>query len=282
MSTGNISLVGLLIAEAHAIPLVLIVVVVLVAIVLATHHVLLIAVAHIFHPHIIGFFAAMTVLLFLLLALFGVHHGGMQAIMNTVQPPNANLLVAMNKQKEVKVGDAGDAISAAIAKDKSEHDSKSPPTWINDPPHREGDSYFVVVRLDADTNPAERDEWLDQRMLVAAKDYIDERLYPGDDVSKVVKINANYLYDNCLREVYPSSGLSAAGQEVFARLEFDRKFREEVEHRYRQTMEEDHVRWLAGGALAGLAVLGGLYGYLRTTAPKVAPPPDHRLQTTDH
>jgi hypothetical protein len=158
--------------------------------------------------------------------------------------------------------------TAAVAENSSKRDPNSPPGWINQPAHREGDAYVVVVKLDADTNPAERDEWLDQRMLVAAKDYIDERLYPGEDVSKVVKLNAKYLYDHCLRELYPASGMSDAGKEVFARLEFDRNFREEVDRRYRQIVEQDHLRWLGGISLVGLAALTGLYSYLRVTISK--------------
>ncbi len=181
-----------------------------------------------------------------------------QALINNFQPPkqnNANAVVILAQPKiqapavvamaEVKPAAAETKAEPAEAKPvtrhaadtASNHDSKSPPAWIDQPPHREGDSYFVVVKLDADTSLTERDEWLDQRMLVAARDYIDERLFPGEDVSKIVKISAKNLYDNCLREIYPASGLTEAGKEVYARLEFDRRFREEVEGLYRGTLE---------------------------------------------
>jgi hypothetical protein len=147
-------------------------------------------------------------------------------------------------------------------------DAKGPPEWTNQPPHRQGDSYVVVLRLDPETSGTERDEWLDQRMIVAAKDYIDERLYQGQDVSKIAKFDTQYLYSNCVKEIYPSSGLSDVGKEAFVRMEFDRKFRAEVDRRYRASLEVDRLRSFSGIAVAGLTVLSGLYLYLRTTVKK--------------
>lgn len=146
-------------------------------------------------------------------------------------------------------------------------DPKTPPEWTkNLIPHREGDSYVVVLRLDPETSGAERDEWLDQRMLVAAKDYIEERLYPGQDVSKISQIDPRYLYDNCLKEIYPLSGMADVGKEAFVRIEFDRRFRAEVDRRYRENLEIERLRSFSGIAVTGLTVLGGFYLYLRATA----------------
>ncbi len=239
------------------------------------------------HPHAIGALAGLGAIVFLvLLAISAANHGGMQAVIHIFQPPHqnnaqraaaeeANLRAQIKKQlakestglqsaRQTPPVEKPAAAELAYAK-HSDSTSSGPPAWINQPPHREGDSYFVVIKLDADTSPAERDEWLDQRMLVAARDYIDERLFPGEDVSKIVKISAKNLYDNCLREIYPASGLTEAGKEVYARLEFDRRFREEIEGLYRETLEDDRVRRLAGIALAGMVVLGGLYTYLKMT-----------------
>ena len=232
------------------------------------------------HPHAIGAVAGLGGIIFLIvMAISAANHGGMQALINNFQPPKQKVLIqappAVVAMAEAKPAVAETKAEPAEAKPvthhtadavASDHDSKSTPAWINQPPHREGDSYFVVVKLDADTSLTERDEWLDQRMLVAARDYIDDRLFPGEDVSKIVKVSAKNLYDNCLREIYPASGLTEAGKEVYARLEFDRRFREEVESLYRGTLEDDRVRRLAGIALTGMVVLGGLYTYLRMTS----------------
>jgi hypothetical protein len=246
------------------------------------------AILFLVHPHAIGAVAGLgAIVFFVLLAISAANHGGMQAVINNFQPQkqmNANAQRAAAEERNLRVKfqpgfpfsesqtlastekprSTDKAIDKATDKTTGSA-SNGPPAWINQPPHREGDSYFVVVKLDADISLGERDEWLDQRMLVAARDYIDERLFPGEDVSKIVKVSAKNLYDNCLREIYPASGLTEAGKEVYARLEFDRRFREEIEGQYRETLEDERIRRLAGIALGGMVVLGGLYTYLKMT-----------------
>src|SRR5262249_5577211 len=129
-------------------------------------------------------------------------------------------------------------------------------------------AWIYVVHLSAQTDPALRDELLDEEMVVCAQQCIDEHLYPDENVSKIVKINPNFLYDNCLREIYPTSGLSEAGKDVYARLEFGKTFREEIDRDYRQIMAQSHINILSGIVVAGLVSLGGLYSYLRSTTPK--------------
>jgi hypothetical protein len=244
-----------------------------------------------FHPHALGMFTALTVLLFMFFAFLWMHVR-VPVPMIGVPNPNANFRfgvqgipiahrVAVAGKAELPARAEKPSAAATRETESVQSNESTPathaevrttnsPKWISQPPHREGDSYVVVVRLDADTSPAERDEWLDQRMLVAANDYIDKYLYPGQDVSKIVKFNPKYLYDNCLKEVYPSSGLSDSGREVFARLEFDKRFREDVDRRYQEIIGLDRLRSFGSVALVGLAALSGLYVYLRASTAKPA------------
>lgn len=190
-------------------------------------------------------------------------------------PSVQKLLATAKANADVKPAETSEEVAANPTPKKSNEtnhaasDAKGPPEWTkNLVPHREGASYVVVLRLDPETSGTERDEWLDQRMIVAAKDYIDERLYPGQDVSKIAKFDARYLYDNCLKEIYPLSGMADVGKEAFVRMEFDRKFNTEVDRRYRESLGVERLRSFSGIAVAGLTVLSGLYLYLRTTAKK--------------
>jgi hypothetical protein len=252
------------------------------------------------HPHALGSFAALALLLCLLLMALGVHVRVPQPMAGA---PNANLQINLPNQipaipappeiarpleiraERVEIAQAenppaasapttgkpqpAESAAATHSDSASTSGQSSPPKWIHESlPHREGDSWIYIVHLDETTSPADRYEWLDQSMLADASDYIDKHLYPDQDVSKTANFNAKYLYDNCLRELYPASGLADAGKEVFARLEFDRKFREEVDRRFRQSIQEEHFRWFSGCVLAGLGLIGSVYTYLRLVPPR--------------
>ena len=196
-------------------------------------------------------------------------------ILRPAEIPAQRVEIAQEEKPSVALAAANekpqpaDSAAAKHSDTASTSGQSGPPKWIHDSlPHREGDSWIYIVHLDDTTSPADRYEWLDQSMLADASDYIDRHLYPDQDVSKTVNLNAKYLYDNCLRELYPASGLADAGKEVFARLEFDRKFREEVDHRVHQNIQEEHFRWFSGWVLAGLGLMGGVYTYLKLVPPR--------------
>jgi hypothetical protein len=259
------------------------------------------------HPHALGSFAALALLLCLLLMALGVRirvpqpmagvpNANLQVnLPNQIpaihrlpeipRPPEVPPLRVISAQRvEIAQAENPTAAAAAPSTEKpqpsdsaaakhsdtaSASNQSDPPKWIHDSlPHRESDSWIYIVHLDDTTSPADRYEWLDQSMLADANDYIDRHLYPDQDLSKIVNLNAKYLYDNCLRELYPASGLADAGKEVFARLEFDRKFREEVDRRVHQNIQEEHFRWFSGCVLAGLGLIGGVYTYLRLVPPR--------------
>jgi len=127
------------------------------------------------------------------------------------------------------------------------------------------------VHLDAaDNNPAVRDEMLAAKMVLAADQVIDEQLYPGEGRSKIVNIDAEYLRAHCKGLTYPVSDTASMGKEFYVQLVFDKKFRDEVERRYSQIVGWDHLQQLGDMAAISLAMLGGVYIYLRMTAAKSA------------
>jgi hypothetical protein len=261
-------------------------VVLLVAIVVKLLH---LGVFILLHPHALGMLGVFALIAFLFAGFLKFNAPPPGAAVVIGNDPNGIVAVAgQNKavvqnapwvakaDGDVKPAEASEEIAANPTPKKNSEtnhaaaDAKSPPEWTTQPPHRQGDSYVVVLRLDPETSGTERDEWLDQRMLVAAKDYIDERLYQGQNVSKIAKFDPQYLYSNCVKEIYPSSGLADAGKAAFVRMEFDRKFRAEVDRRYRESLEVERLRSFSGIAVTGLTVLSGLYLYLRATGKKAA------------
>jgi hypothetical protein len=142
--------------------------------------------------------------------------------------------------------------------------AESRPAWTKALPHREGDSYFVVVQSQG-TNPIVREQILDEKMVVEANRFIDEMLYRPGGVAAMVGIESDYLRNNCLKKQYPTGDTAGSDTMIFAQLEFDNHFKDEVDRRYRQFVSLDRVQQLGGIALGGFALLGGLYSFLRLT-----------------
>jgi hypothetical protein len=257
------------------------------------------AVCALLHPHALGSFLGLIILVVAIVALWHVRARN-PAPMAAVNNPNANIMVdghnsmlsaagqqmvanadvsATAEKSNAATNKPADPSPTETAAEKpSQTASGGPPQWIDQQPHRQGDSWIYVVHLDAKTNPAVRDEMLDEEMLVVAQRYISEHLYPNEDVSKSVKLDAEFLRDNCLRAIYPTSGLSESGKDVYARLEFGKKFRNEIDGQYRQFIARDHLQHLGGIAVIGLTVLCGLYVYLRATASKPGPRSELEVQ----
>ena len=77
-------------------------------------------------------------------------------------------------------------------------------------------------------------------------------------------ICANIAYGSGILRTATTSGT----KELFAQLEFDRAFRDEVNRRYHEFISAERLQQTGGIVAAAFAVLGGLYLFLRTTARK--------------
>jgi hypothetical protein len=300
-----------LLAQSPGLALVLLIAVVAVVIVLAMSHHLLIVVVHFFHPHVMGLFIGLALMLFFVWGFAARVHNVPQANAVMVMPafPQVNgpqapvvrgpdILAAPVARMDlpdggVMVADAGNGnqvkprhkagterkpdrsdespekpTRSESEKTSTDSSSGTPPAWAHRPPHKDGDFYIMVVHLDADTNPAVRDDLLDEKMLVTANQYIDEHLYPDENVSKVVHLTGDYVHSKCRKATYPEDDYLTAGQEVFARLEFGRDFRDEIDRRYRAFLSAGHLQQLSEISLVALVLMGGLYAYLRSGAAK--------------
>jgi hypothetical protein len=167
---------------------------------------------------------------------------------------------------EPKVDRATDA--ASVTAERTEVDPASLPDWVHREPSRGDDPYYVVARSGDFTDAFARDEMLSAQMVNAADRYIRE-VRPAA-FADAVKFEPAYLRSSYLDAQYPPAGSGAAGEETFVRLKFDSRFRDEVDHRWREFVSSDRLEKLSGYSAVGLALLGVVYIYLRATSPKQA------------
>ncbi len=147
--------------------------------------------------------------------------------------------------------------------------SDSLPAWTKALPHREGDSYFVVVQSES-TDPMVREQMLDEKMMIEAGRYIDEMMYHRIGVSSIIGISTEYLRKNCLRKEYPTGEAAGSEPVIYAQLEFNANFRRDIEAQYRRLVSLDRVQGLGTVVAVGLVALGGLYAFLRFTPKRAA------------
>jgi hypothetical protein len=159
--------------------------------------------------------------------------------------------------------------SSPAANSTSHAVDESLPSWAKARPYRDKDSFFVVVQAES-TDPMIREQLLDEKMVLEANRYIDDMLYHRSGVSAMVSITPEYLRENCLRNQYPTGAAAGDDSQIFAQLEFNSKFKKEVDDRYRKFMSLDRVQGLGAFAAAALAVLGGLYAFLRFSPKRAA------------
>jgi hypothetical protein len=255
-----------------------------------------VAVFALFHPHVLGVLAGVAALFLLLVGLVSVRVGHQQvqqaAVQNAVLINGQNLQnaardraamlaganAAVHAENNVYAENADDdstklAEAAPAEKTAATHSDAtgSPPAWTVLREHRQGDTWLYVVHLShADTALPERDGMLDAQMSLAAQQCVEDHLYPGENISKIVRLDPEYLRANFIKQTYPVDDNMIAGQDFYAQLKFDKDFRDEVERRYRQIVSWDHLQQLGNLGVVAMAVLGGLYIYLRTTASKKA------------
>jgi hypothetical protein len=169
------------------------------------------------------------------------------------------------KSSDAKVPiDAAKPDAAALSGDRA---TTSAPTWLNDPPQKRGEAYYVVVRSGEVSDVAMREESLDVKMVAASQRYIDEMLYRDSDVSRAAKIDAPYLRDHCVAAEYTST--ETGSEETFVQLKFDQRFRDEVKSRFRQHVSTSRVEQLGSISLGVLGVLAAALAFLRFTKPRV-------------
>ena len=112
------------------------------------------------------------------------------------------------------------------------------------------------VRSGLVSDPAMREEALDLKMVAAVDRYLKKLLNNESATAEAVGIDAEYLRKNCLREQYPSGENTAGNVELFVRLEFDKRFRDEMDRRYRHFISFARLQTLGGVGQISMVLLG--------------------------
>jgi hypothetical protein len=128
----------------------------------------------------------------------------------------------------------------------------------------------VVVSSGKYYDPNVRDGMLDETLIAAANDVIENNILHEHGVAEAVHIDVPYLREHCLDRQFPPADNVTADDEIFLRLKFDSDFRREVVRRYHEYQASFRVRALGEISLASFAFLGLIYSFLRFGAPSTA------------
>ncbi len=141
------------------------------------------------------------------------------------------------------------------------------PDWIDAPPQSVGDVYRMSIAVGPYTTRAECDAQLPVALQEALDRYVEACL--GGEVRRRIVLPADYLRQlvkDRWEEVRQHSFGPMTTQHVL--LEFDRKAKDRVFAELRRTKVAGRL-WFAGvGWGVWLALLGGVYGYLRIAGSK--------------
>lgn len=140
--------------------------------------------------------------------------------------------------------------------------AKAPPAWVGAPPRSVGDAYRMSIAVGPYTTRAECDAQLPSTLQKALDRYVEACL--GEEVRRRIVLPADYLRQlvkDRWEEVRQHSFGPMTTQHVL--LEFDRKAKDRVLDELQRTAVAGRL-WFAGvGWAVWLALLGGVYGYLR-------------------
>lgn len=177
------------------------------------------------------------------------------------KPPSEKPLASSTKPAEAKTDSEKSGADKPAAEATAAEDSL--PSWIKDTKPAKDGNFYVVVRSGKDPEPSIRELMLDTRMVSAANNVIDNQMFREPGMAEIVNIEPSYLRDHCIDKQYPLPDDVKSGDEIYVRLRFDGKFRGEVNRRYHEILSSQRLSQLGATTLAGLAILGMLYSYLR-------------------
>ncbi len=203
------------------------------------------------------------------LGVFAIAYTGQRRFVDRPQPQRA--VQSAPRAGDVASNDAIESIvkAAAAPQAEAEPGTSSPPAdavappWTNEPPHRRGEVYIVAVSSGDVSDAALRDEALDLKLVAAANRYIDEILYRQGGVAERLHLDPQWLRANYVREQFPPTGYAAGSDRLYARLELDKTFRDDIDERHRQVVSHDRLRTTGGITGGVLALLAGAFAFLK-------------------
>ncbi len=141
------------------------------------------------------------------------------------------------------------------------------PTWVDGPAGLNKSVYCFPVKSGLFASVPECQRELDAEISTAAAHYIDEYLADlSPHASALVELPLPYLKKHVVKseyaEVVESKSVGPMHQ-IHARLEFDDQVRSDVRRRLHDTVVEQRLWYVGGGAALVLALLATFFGYLK-------------------
>ena len=156
------------------------------------------------------------------------------------------------------------------------------PNWISASPDYESKNHTMTVSSLPVANREDLDRTLDEPLMAAFHNYIDEVILNETDGYRRIesKVDANYIRKNLIddpegfvAELSPSNGLM---YQKWVRLVVSPAQREQITRWNREAIQQDRIAPLTAGLVAGLVLVGGLHLGLRrrskgSTTTRMAP-----------
>lgn len=139
------------------------------------------------------------------------------------------------------------------------------PAWVSAGPALVDGVYRMTVSSGPWSSVPECQHALDEEVLAATNNYINEYL-GNPQAASLVNISPNYLRQHVRKTEYAEIVDSpAVGQmhQLHAQLEFDERARADFERQWRNAVVQDRLWYIGGGGALVLALLATLYGYLK-------------------
>jgi hypothetical protein len=173
--------------------------------------------------------------------------------------------------KELKKKSGAEDEKPAVAKAADEHVSIATasaadrPAWVTAGPALVDGVYRLTVASGPWSSVPECQHALDEEVMSAANEYINEYL-GNPQASSLVNISPNYLRQHVRKaefsEILDSPALGHMHQ-IHAQLAFDEHARADFERMWRNAVVQDRLWYIGGGSALVLALLATLYGYLK-------------------
>ncbi len=139
------------------------------------------------------------------------------------------------------------------------------PAWVSAGPALIDGVYRMTVSSGPWSSVPECQHALDEEVLAATNNYINEYL-GNPQAASLVNISPNYLRQHVRKtehsEIVDSPAVGQMHQ-LHAQLEFDERARADFERMWRNAVVQDRLWYIGGGGALVLALLATLYGYLK-------------------
>lgn len=154
------------------------------------------------------------------------------------------------------------AATSSAEPDHAQSEVKKP-SWAGKPAKLERGVYRMSVPSGLYVTRLECERALDVAMHNAVAEYVEN--YLQVDEARLVELDDRYIKNNIQKDEYEETVVRSVGpmQQVVALLEFDDRVRAEITNRYRTVIVRMRLWTFGSGALAVLALIGTLFGYLK-------------------